>query len=136
MPPRDDNQHAKVTEWVVFALSDLHVANGPRAKGARAAAYAFHAQQAVEKILKAVLIAHGVEPPNTHDIRGLSVLIEVHTPHELPEHLYHDAALLTRYEAEFSRPDELGDVAEEDVDFAVSTARHVQDWALDTLDIR
>lgn len=111
------------------------MADGPRAKEARPATYAFHAQQAVEKFLKAVLVAHDVAPPDTPDIRVLSILIEAHTPHELPEHLYHDAALLTRYEMKFSRPTELGAVTEDELDFAVSTARHIQDWTFDTLSI-
>jgi HEPN domain-containing protein len=32
----------------------------------------FHAQQAVEKALKAVLAVHGVEVPFTHDLAGLA----------------------------------------------------------------
>jgi HEPN domain-containing protein len=36
----------------------------------------FHAQQAVEKSLKAVLAAHEVEFPFTHDIEGLAELCE------------------------------------------------------------
>jgi HEPN domain-containing protein len=36
----------------------------------------FHAQQAVEKALKAVLAVHGVDFPFTHDIEGLVELCE------------------------------------------------------------
>jgi HEPN domain-containing protein len=46
----------------------------------------FHAQQAVEKSLKAVLAAHRVEFPFMHDIAGLTELCEqagAHLPHEL-----------------------------------------------------
>lgn len=34
----------------------------------------FHAQQAVEKALKAVLAVHGVKVPFTHDLAGLAEL--------------------------------------------------------------
>ena len=124
------------SDWLVYAISDLSMARGPRVKDARPAAYAFHAQQAAEKFLKALLVAHDVEPPSTHDIRELSVLIDAHTPHELPEHLYYPAIELTKYEAEFSRPTELGDVPEADVEAAVDAAQHVGDWVLDTLNVR
>ena len=133
MTTSDDSPRTTPTDWLVYAISDLNVARGPRVKDARPAVYAFHAQQAVEKFLKAVLVAHDVEPPRTHDIRELSVLIDSHTPHELPEHLYYPAIELTKYEAEFSNPMELGDVPEEEADAAATIARDVGDWAFDTL---
>jgi hypothetical protein len=34
---------------------------------------------------------------------------------------------------EFSSPMELGDVTEDELSFAVSTALHIQDWTFDTL---
>lgn len=128
-----DTPRSTPSDWLVFAISDLNVARGPRGKDARPAVYAFHAQQAVEKFLKAVIVAHDVEPPDTHNIRALSELIDAHTPHELPEHLYYPAIELTKYEAEFSNPMELGDVPEEDADAAATIARDVVDWAFDTL---
>jgi HEPN domain-containing protein len=36
----------------------------------------FHAQQAVEKLLKAALASVGVAPPRVHDIRGLAKMLE------------------------------------------------------------
>lgn len=133
MPPRKDEREAEVHDWVAFAASDLSVARGPRADGALPAVYAFHAQQAAEKILKAILIAHGVEPPRTHNIRELSALIGRDTSHELPEHLYYMANLLTQYAVESRYPDMLGDVSEDEVTAAVSTAEDVFAWALETL---
>ena len=50
----------------------------------------FHAQQAAEKALKALLVARGTEPPYTHDLGALAALLpgEVHlgvSPDELGE---------------------------------------------------
>ena len=56
----------------------------------------FHAQQAVEKSIKAVLAANDHSFPFTHDLEGL-----VERCHdvgvELPELVQHDAGLLTPY---------------------------------------
>jgi HEPN domain-containing protein len=38
----------------------------------------FHAQQAVEKAIKAVLVASGIEIPRTHDLRFLLDLVAPH----------------------------------------------------------
>jgi HEPN domain-containing protein len=133
MPPHDDERRAEVDDWLTYAASDLSVARGPRAEGALPAVYAFHAQQAAEKILKAVLIAHDVEPPRTHNIRELSALIESRTPHEMPEHLYYMANLLTQYAVESRYPDELGDVSEDELETAISMAGDVFAWALEAL---
>jgi HEPN domain-containing protein len=55
----------------------------------------FHAQQAVEKALKAVLAMHGVEFPFTHDLGGLAELCEAEGA-ELPPDLA-DLDQLTPY---------------------------------------
>ncbi len=64
--------------WVEFAQSDLRTArlilNHLEADARQAG---FHAQQAVEKVLKAAIVfVHGTDPPRTHDIGALL--------HELP----------------------------------------------------
>lgn len=52
----------------------------------------FHAQQAVEKLLKAVLASRGVGYPRTHNLRILIELLTKDGIH-LPEHLSHIARL-------------------------------------------
>ena len=65
-------RHEEVNEWVRFALDDLRVAelalaDDPPLTGASL----FHAQQAVEKALKAFLIASDRPYPLTHDLDRL-----------------------------------------------------------------
>lgn len=54
------------------------VAGDPKAPNA---AIGFHAQQAVEKLIKSVLASRGIEFPHTHDIQ---YLLEVIEQHQLP----------------------------------------------------
>ncbi len=71
MPP-DETQ-----AWLRRARDDLRMAevilasNDPISHGA-----AFHAQQAAEKALKALLVAHGRKPPRTHNLGHLLTLAE------------------------------------------------------------
>lgn len=55
----------------------------------------FHAQQAVEKILKAILIAHDIAPTRTHDLEALAYSLE-NIPMDLPLSLQ-DLATLNPY---------------------------------------
>ena len=64
-------------EWLAHAAADLHYARlGQKDSAALASLIAFHAQQAIEKALKAVLVRGGVEFPKTHDLEELLELIE------------------------------------------------------------
>ena len=47
--------------WLEYARSDLALAQQPRVPAVRWEPLCFHAQQAVEKAIKAVLLQHGVE---------------------------------------------------------------------------
>ena len=54
---------------LTYAESDLAVARGVDSVGARfGETLCFHAQQAAEKAVKAVLVAGGIEPSRTHDL--------------------------------------------------------------------
>jgi HEPN domain-containing protein len=92
----------------------------------------FHAQQAVEKALKAVLIFHGVDFPLTHDLRELVetlVVAEGQLPAELSE-----ADTLTPYAVETRYPGFWGDVTEVDVDEALRVAAFAVDWAANRIE--
>lgn len=71
--------HARiVAEWVGIAQEDLDTASREHAyQGSRnLRAIGFHAQQAIEKLMKAVLIDRGVSPPKTHDLEVLAALLQ------------------------------------------------------------
>lgn len=59
-------------EWLEKAEGDLDAARHLGQSGRpHHDAVAFHAQQAIEKLLKAALTARGVEPPRVHDLPEL-----------------------------------------------------------------
>ena len=62
-------------EWLRRADSNLAQARSTKAEICRED-LCFQAQQAVEKALKALLLARGARPPHTHDLATLLRLIE------------------------------------------------------------
>jgi HEPN domain-containing protein len=70
--PAKGGSHYPADEWVHKAHGDLDVAR--RIAGFTSPnhdAVAFHAQQAVEKLIKAAIAASGREPPKVHDLPEL-----------------------------------------------------------------
>ncbi len=68
--------HSEAVEWLRFALEDLEgarVTNSARRTAPRLACY--HAQQAVEKALKAALVVEGIAPPRHHNLEALRALL-------------------------------------------------------------
>jgi len=76
--PRHDRRQALARQWLAKARTDLALATivleRDRAEMEGWAA-AFHAQQAAEKALKAVLVARGTDPPHVHDLGALLALM-------------------------------------------------------------
>lgn len=66
-----------VNEWLQKAIADMDIASRELLRGliANHDAICFHAQQGAEKIIKAVLISGGTQPPFTHDMQTLSALL-------------------------------------------------------------
>lgn len=62
-------------EWLRKAYADIEASRITLERGLADIA-AFHAQQAVEKSLKALLVAVNKRPPKTHDIDYLADLLE------------------------------------------------------------
>jgi hypothetical protein len=78
MKPPDEIRREIVAQWVARADEDLSVARHLLAeKLPYHGAIGFHAQQAAEKLLKAYLVAHQVEFPETH---GLGRLLDLIVP--------------------------------------------------------
>jgi len=111
-----------VRDWMRKAESDFRTAKHLCVGGADYVSGAtFHAQQAAEKYLKALLVWHQIEFPKTHDVEALLKLAEsAHT--EIPRVLA-DAAELTPYGVEYRYP---GDYPETTLD----DAKHAIDLVL------
>jgi len=69
-------RHDLVSGWLRKAKSDLVALDASRDAGAYDAA-AFHAQQAVEKLLKAYLVKVNIEFPFTHNLARLVELCQI-----------------------------------------------------------
>ena len=101
-----------VKEWVLKAEADFATA-GRELQATTAPNYdavCFHAQQCVEKLMKALLIHLGVTPPKTHDLRALELLLAAVCPGL--SSAAHDLRFLTRASVDFRYPGEQADKAE------------------------
>ncbi len=66
-----------VREWLDKAAGDYRTADRELRSGPEANydAVCFHAQQCVEKLMKAVLVHRGIVPPKVHDLLHLAKLL-------------------------------------------------------------
>lgn len=127
-PPEKTRLPGSRGEWISHAESDLKLAILGRAQGdILHEQICFHAQQAVEKALKAVLIDCGIDFPLTHDIEVLLELVDQDRI-ELPSELA-NAGLLTPYAVETRYPGSWGEISEADVDEAIALAKSAIHWA-------
>jgi HEPN domain-containing protein len=130
MPPEERLAPDDPRAWLRVAQEDLALA-GARVSGVGFALLCFHAQQAAEKAVKAVLLRRQVRFPYTHDIGHLLDLCRsagVSVPHDVT-----DADMLTDF-ATISRYPGVVEVDAQDHDDAVTTARAVLDWATAVLE--
>src|SRR5262245_1446541 len=111
MPP-GQSEIGTPTDWLRHARSDLALARVERPAEVFPEMLCFHAQQAVEKSIKAVLLAKGILFPYTHDIAKLISLVK-ETEISWPEDL-NQAADLTEYASETRYPGSMEPVSEED----------------------
>jgi HEPN domain-containing protein len=88
----------------------------------------FHAQQAAEKSIKAVLLANEIRFPYTHDIAKLITLVK---DAGIP---WDQAADLTGYAAETRYPGSVEPVSEEDYRQAIEIAEQVLAWAVSLIE--
>ena len=123
---RPDSRVLNPHEWLRYARSDLAFASLDVGPGMLLETMGFHAQQAAEKAIKAVLVhASGTEPPRTHDIGYLLLQVAPSDRPDRPE----DIARLTRFAVTFRYPDDIGEMEEEERDEAVALARAAVAWA-------
>ena len=128
MKPPDSEVRALSAGWLAKARIDLLACVSLSGESAELwEAVAFHAQQTVEKALKAVLVSHQVEFPKTHDIERLLDLVAGCDP-ELAQAAA-DAAELTPFGVEYRYPGEYPSVSRASAAAALASARHVYEEA-------
>ena len=126
MKPPENVAWQLARDWLAKAATDLMVCERLLIEGAEFfEAVAFHAQQAAEKSLKALLVARQVEFPKTHDIERLLELVAL-DDRPLAEALI-DAPELTPYGVEYRYPGEYAPISAETANACVSFACKVYD---------
>ncbi len=113
-------------DWLDDAASDMALATSTSDRPVRWAHRCFHAQQAAEKAVKAVLLSRGVEPPRTHNLGALLDLLpaEVASPPSTE-----GVVALSRYAAVTRYPGAFELVTEAHFRDALRLAEAVVAWA-------
>jgi len=115
-------------EWLSHAESDLKLASlASKDPQIIRGQVCFHAQQAAEKSIKAVLLFQGVEFPLTHDIEELLKIAE-DQGFLVPDGVQ-EAVHLTPYAVETRHPGYLEEITEDDVKSALRIAEQSISWA-------
>jgi HEPN domain-containing protein len=131
MKPREEELRQLVSEWTQKADLDfeamMHLAAEPRFRDVAA----FHAQQAAEKYLKALLTRHQTEFPKTHLIQPLLFLLEKHEP-GLADRL-NEAAWLGPFGVTIRYPGDMPETLPGDEQRAVQLATLVREAVLQRL---
>ncbi len=125
------NVSGDAEEWLRFAQSDLEIARIERPPEVMLEGLCFHAQQAAEKAIKAVLIANATPFPKTHNLRILLDLLpdNLDIPDEVQE-----ATILTDYSVMTRYPGAIEPVEEDEYCYAIHLAAAVVSWAQNFLD--
>ncbi len=124
------NNEAKlllVAEWMLHSSKDLESASNLLRVDGWPTAIAFHCQQAAEKALKALLIAHEADFRKTHDLTEL-----IDACRALPGvdvATIENADLLSAYASETRYPGPSVPVSREEAEQAIAKAEHVIQWA-------
>lgn len=117
-------------DWIRFAKSDLALAITPASDNVLLETLCFHAQQAVEKSIKAVLVHFNIPAPRIHSIERLIDLLPPNIPRASD---LLASAKLTAYGTIFRYPGEKEPVTEEDYREAIKLAELVLAWAEGTI---
>jgi HEPN domain-containing protein len=119
MPP--ESAEPMVRQFVEKAEHDLAAARILANEAGLAGIVCFHCQQAVEKMLKAALLASGSEPPRTHDLGFLLEMLEAIRP--IPVGLNAACAALADYGVAPRYPGWEPEAGAADPDEALAAAR-------------
>ncbi|MBN1292815.1 MAG: HEPN domain-containing protein [Candidatus Latescibacteria bacterium] len=114
-------------EWLKHALSDLRYAKlGIEPDNILSQQICFHAQQAVEKSLKAILLFSNVDFPLTYDIYQLIDILKI-SGITLPSD-FEDAGILTPYAVETRYPGYMTEITKQEVEKAIELAETITLW--------
>jgi HEPN domain-containing protein len=132
MRPPEEIRAELVRQWLAKAEEDLGVAEYLVSENTEYfSAAGFHAQQAAEKFLKAVLVHHQIEFPKTHDLAGLLDLISRSDP-DLALALG-DVIGLNIYAVEARYPGDSPEISASDAQTALSLANQARRHVLERL---
>ena len=122
----------KVKQWLVYGDEDLRYAKHglSLSEDCPYRLVAYHAQQCVEKHLKAYLVLHGVDFPYTHNI---SVLLELCAEQAFPAREIRDAEELTSFAITTRYPGEDEDVTETEARRTVDLAAQAREVVREAL---
>ncbi len=128
----DDAPGDFVERWIEKAQADLDAATVLSSKEyAFFGVVGFHAQQAGEKFLKALLTFHQVDFPKTHLIAELLKLVR--TVDETVANMLQDTVPLTKYAVESRYPDDIQSLSRADAEMALFLARKIREVVLTAL---
>jgi HEPN domain-containing protein len=132
MKPREEVIRQIVGQWIDKAEQDFNAAETLFA-GKHPLLYpvCFHAQQTVEKFLKACLTRHQIEFPKTHSIAQLLNLVES-TDAALSETLK-GAIALTTYGVDIRYPGDYPEPSRSETENALVLARNIRQTILKSL---
>lgn len=135
MRPPEEVRQEQVRQWLAKAEQDYaltcHLLEN---RTSFFSAIGFHAQQSVEKFLKALLTHHEIEFPKTHSITHLLSLLSTIDP-SLAASLV-DTELLSAYGVESRYPGDLPDLTEQEAVSARDLAKITRQAILTRLEIQ
>jgi HEPN domain-containing protein len=128
----DDRIARHINQWISIAEEDLRVAEFTfqMQSSIPYRMIAFHAQQAAEKFLKALLLYYNIDFPFTHDLRKLIELIPADL--NLNEKL-ESIIILTDYAVNRRYPDFYKNLTEAEAREAVNLSKFTRDTILNIL---
>ena len=110
--------------WVRKADEDLlNIRNNLAAERVPWSTVCFHAQQAAEKMLKALLVLHGVQPRKTHDLYAL--LADCAAFDQTIVELHESCRAMDPFSVDVRYPDPLAEPDESEARAALRAADHV-----------
>jgi len=124
--PADAPAAGSASDWLRHARGDLALAGVSKTKKLLYEHLCFHAQQAAEKALKAVLVHHGTRIPKSHDLDYL--MAQLPEGVTIPPSLI-DLPVLTKYAVQQRYPGEVPPLTSKHRRQAVMLAEEAVRWA-------